>query len=278
VRRTQGRAPEKGRSSNVLVVLLRNPSLYSPKVHAGIGKFGSGPFTGVGGQIHVAPLRNAGLKQPERRLVARLYFGVNRLLYSRWPQAFDPLAHFLTLGRFGAWRRSALDHLEGGRILEIGHGTGALLLDIARSGKHPIGLEISPAMQRVAQRRMRSAGVRVPCVVGDARALPFREGTFDTIVATFPTEYASIPSVLLGFRRLLPGSANGMNTGRIVLVGVCIESDFPPMRALLTRVFGPIDARLAAFTRALARAGFTANMHCSSGTFLRAVTLVGIPG
>lgn len=222
-------------------------------------------------------LGNGAAHRPEGRLVARFYFGVNRRLYSTWPQAFDPLGQLLTLGRFGVWRRSALQHLEGTRILEVGHGSGALLLEMARSGRHPVGLEISPAMQRVAQRRLRRAGVYVPCVVGDAGAVPFREGTFDTIVATFPTAYASVPSVLSDFRRLLAGSTHREKGGRIVLVGVCLASDFPPLRALLTRVFGPMDARLAAFTGALAAAGFIPTLSTSGGTLLRAVTLVGTP-
>ncbi len=208
---------------------------------------------------------------------ARLYFGMNRHLYARWPRGFDLLAHLLTLGRFGRWRRSALVHLEGDRILEIGHGTGALLLHLSRAGKRPVGLEISPAMQRATGRRLARAGVRVPCVVGDATALPFRDGAFDSIVSTFPTSYASALPVLCCLRRLLPSSAEGGASGRLVLVGVCIDSDHALLRPLLRRVFGPTHTRLASFTEPLVEAGFTVGVHRSEGAFLRTVTLVGRP-
>jgi AhpD family alkylhydroperoxidase len=71
-----------------------------------------------------------------------------------------------------------------GDVLEIGIGTGSNLEaypdDVAVHGLDP-----SAHAMAIARRRARRSGRRVTLVEGDASALPFADGTFDTVVATF---------------------------------------------------------------------------------------------
>ncbi len=67
------------------------------------------------------------------------------------------------------------DHVRDKRVLEVGCGTGLIMRRIEDIAKHPIGLDISPGMLRLAVER----GLDV--VQGDATALPFDDNTFDVV-------------------------------------------------------------------------------------------------
>ncbi len=54
------------------------------------------------------------------------------------------------------WRRLA--HQQGEPILELGCGAGRILLDLARHGFHPLGLDRQWTLLRLAQRRLQRAG------------------------------------------------------------------------------------------------------------------------
>ena len=69
--------------------------------------------------------------------------------------------------------------LAGRRVLDLGTGTGVASEALLDAGADPIGLDLAVEMlvHRVEQ--------RPPGVAGDARALPFRDGAFDAVVAAF---------------------------------------------------------------------------------------------
>ncbi len=74
-------------------------------------------------------------------------------------------------------------HRTGDPILELGCGTGRVLLPLARAGYRVVGVDIAPAMLARAREKARRAGVahRVHLVHGDARALPFA-GVFPLVI------------------------------------------------------------------------------------------------
>jgi len=143
------------------------------------------------------------------RWLLRLGF---RLLYNELAFTYDWVSWGTSLGQWRAWQRRALPRLPRGRVLEMAHGTGDTLLDLAQAGFAPVGLDLSPAMSRIARRKLARRGLAVPQVRGRAQALPFAAGAFPAIVALFPTEYIVDPAALAEFARVLqPG-------GRVVFV------------------------------------------------------------
>lgn len=62
----------------------------------------------------------------------------------------------------------------GDAVIDVGCGTGALLGKLDASGLH-VGLDASVKMLEEARRK----GVTAELVLGDAQALPFKEGCFD---------------------------------------------------------------------------------------------------
>ena len=58
---------------------------------------------------------------------------------------------------------------SGGRVLELGSGTGHKLIPIATDGHPCVGLELSPDMLAEAQRKTDERGVEVEWVQGDMR-------------------------------------------------------------------------------------------------------------
>jgi ubiquinone/menaquinone biosynthesis C-methylase UbiE len=143
-----------------------------------------------------------------RRLIK---FGFH-LLYHQLAFTYDAVAWSVSLGQWQAWGRTALSRVRGLRVLEIGHGPGHLLIALARSGRQPIGIDLSPQMIRLAQQNIRRAAVPAPQVQCRAQALPFRSGEFDSVVATFPTDYIADPATLREVQRVTN------DRGRLIVV------------------------------------------------------------
>jgi|SRR5579863_8620493 len=70
---------------------------------------------------------------------------------------------------------------RGGRVLELGRGTGRLTVSIAQSGIDIVGVDLSDSMLEAARRKARAAGVEVPFVRADMRDLSL-DGQFETIL------------------------------------------------------------------------------------------------
>jgi len=148
-----------------------------------------------------------------RRLVA---FGF-RLLYNELAWLYDPVSWLASLGLWRRWQRTALEFLPspGARVLELGFGPGHLLVELAARGYPVAGLDLSPAMVRLAGRRLRRLRPAAPDVLlcrGRAGALPFAPGSFDAVVATFPTAYIAHPDFLCSLAAVLRSG------GRLVVV------------------------------------------------------------
>jgi ubiquinone/menaquinone biosynthesis C-methylase UbiE len=82
------------------------------------------------------------------------------------------------------WERYCARH--GGRVLELGSGTGRVLVPLARAGVPIVGVDRSGNMQAFARRRLRRLKPHHASMVrGDIRALPFRDGAFDIVLAPY---------------------------------------------------------------------------------------------
>lgn len=146
-----------------------------------------------------------------RSLILRIFY---RLLYYEFSWAYDWVSNLVSVGRWKNWVLAALPHLEIAqqgntlRILEIGHGPGHLLRHLCADGVWVVGMDLSYSMSRYLFLRLMDLGIVPMLVSGYAQFMPFKNNSFDRIVATFPSEYITDPQTLTGIYRILqPGGA-----------------------------------------------------------------------
>ncbi len=104
------------------------------------------------------------------------------------------------------YRQNLLNLLPaGGSFLEIGVGTGGLLLDLAQIGSNVIGVDHSPAMLAEARCRVAHACVNgVELRLGEMAHLPLPDSTVDCVVANMVLHHAADPkAVIAEIRRVL---------------------------------------------------------------------------
>lgn len=196
--------------------------------------------------------------------IVRLGF---RLLYNELAWTYDVVSWVVSLGQWRMWQQSSLPFLVGRRVLELGHGPGHMLLALVEAGYEVVGVDISPNMGRLARRRLLTAGQRPPLVQADVCCLPF-SAVFDSVLATFPTNYIIQPETLAAVRRLL------REGGRLVIVPAATLTNTNP----LTRFIGwlyqitgqravpdvdspPVVSNEAYFEAVLRQAGFVPRVH-----------------
>jgi ubiquinone/menaquinone biosynthesis C-methylase UbiE len=103
-------------------------------------------------------------------------------------------------------RREILRH-AGGEILEIGFGTGLNLLNYPPEVRKITTVDPHVGMHRLAQKRIRQAGIAVDQYVLSSERLPFEDRRFDSIVSTFTLCSVDAVEKALGelYRVLKPG-------------------------------------------------------------------------
>jgi ubiquinone/menaquinone biosynthesis C-methylase UbiE len=94
------------------------------------------------------------------------------------PWLYDAFMRLMEPFGLARWRRR-LVAAAGGRVLEVGCGTG-LNLPLYADGCRPVAVDPDYAVLRAARRRAPD----VPLAMARAEALPFRGGTFDTVVSS----------------------------------------------------------------------------------------------
>lgn len=132
-----------------------------------------------------------------------------RLLYNEFAWTYDLVSWLVSLGEWRRWQMAALPFVRGRDVLELGHGPGHMLLALQNARFEVVGLDLSPYMGRQARRRTQRT---VPLVRSRVQQLPFETAVFDTVLATFPTEYVVDPETLAEVARVLRGN------GRFVIV------------------------------------------------------------
>lgn len=141
------------------------------------------------------------------RWLAALLRAFFRLLYHPLARTYDLVSATVSLGRWNDWTRCVLPYIEGPRVLELGHGPGHLQPLLLSLGLISFGLDELRQMGHLAKRRLRSSGyTKVRLVRGLAQCLPCADKSFNSVFATFPSEYIFDSRTLTeSWRVLAPG-------------------------------------------------------------------------
>ncbi|QLH70468.1 class I SAM-dependent methyltransferase [Rhodopseudomonas palustris] len=156
--------------------------------------------------------------------------------YARWAPIYD-----LVFGKvFDSGRQSTIAVADaiGGRVLDVGVGTGLSLSDYSKTTRL-CGVDISEPMLRKAHERVRTlnlSNVDVLAVM-DAKNLAFPANYFDAVVAQYVITAVPDPEATLDdfIRVLKPG-------GELILVNHIGAESGP--RKLFELAFSPIARRL----------------------------------
>jgi ubiquinone/menaquinone biosynthesis C-methylase UbiE len=188
---------------------------------------------------------------------ARLIRWAFTRFYREFSWTYNTVARIVSLGEWFRWVR-AVEPLLAGRTLELGCGTGQLQRRLA--GRLPllVGLDLSRQMLIHTRRALHGRPARL--LRADARQLPFYAHRFDTIVATFPSEYILHPATLSEVHRvlapggrfvILPSAAFGAANARARLIDLAYRLTL--QRSPLKEADTPAQSRFAA---TIAQAGF----------------------
>ncbi|MBI5222695.1 MAG: class I SAM-dependent methyltransferase [Candidatus Magasanikbacteria bacterium] len=74
-----------------------------------------------------------------------------------------------------------LGNLNGKKVLDVGAGTGRLALRMTKLGAQVTALDVSDEMSK----KLQIKNCKLKIITGDAEDLPFKDGSFDVVVATF---------------------------------------------------------------------------------------------
>ena len=167
------------------------------------------------------------------KTILRFFF---RLLYHQFAFTYDLVAATVSFNRWKDWVLSVIPFIEGNRVLEIGHGPGHLQRILLSRNLFTVGIDESAQMGRLAKRNLTRfsdpgtnyisklndqhlAYTQINLTRGIAQQLPFPNESFDTIVATFPTEYITDPRTLTEVKRCLS------NGGRLIVLPAALPKN-----------------------------------------------------
>jgi demethylmenaquinone methyltransferase/2-methoxy-6-polyprenyl-1,4-benzoquinol methylase len=149
-----------------------------------------------------------------------------RAMFDRIARVYDPMNLVISAFQEPRWRKRAVKlsgAKPGDRVLDVATGTGKVAADLhtkTQPGGTVLGVDISPAMIRIAQKRFADRP-GLTYVVGDALALPTEDGSFDA--ATIAFGMRNLPDYGKGFSELARSVRPG---GRVV----CLEIARPKSR------------------------------------------------
>jgi SAM-dependent methyltransferase len=181
--------------------------------------------TSFGPGLHVAAGRPVGMSEYDR------YIG-------RWSRLFVPAV------------LAAAEVAPGHRVLDISTGTGeaaSVTLPIVDASGFVVGADISPAMLAAARARLPDPGFWP--VAADGQALPFKDGSFDSVICQLGLQFFRSPARgLAEFRRVL-------RSGGWAAICVVSTADRAPMWGFLANALSrilPAQRNILQLTFALA--------------------------
>jgi demethylmenaquinone methyltransferase/2-methoxy-6-polyprenyl-1,4-benzoquinol methylase len=134
---------------------------------------------------------------------------------------YDVLNHLMSLGRDRSWRQAAVEEVglsPGGRVLDVGVGTGDMALAMVRRCPGGAVVGVDPTVEMMHVGRSKPDAEKVCWTQGDGLRLSFPDEYFDAVVSAFLLRnVADLSGSLAEQRRVVrPG-------GRVV----CLEMTWP---------------------------------------------------
>jgi ubiquinone/menaquinone biosynthesis C-methylase UbiE len=162
-----------------------------------------------------------------------------RARYERIAPVYD-LLEVLPELRYRKWRRRFWNRVtkrlpQGGRLLELGVGTGRNV-PFWPGEVQITAIDLSPRMLDKAMARIERAGLDVSLELGDAEDLQFPDDSFDLAAMTFVM--CSVPDPVIGLREV----ARVVRPGGTVLLMEHVRSQTPWIGRLMD-LFNPIILR-----------------------------------
>jgi ubiquinone/menaquinone biosynthesis C-methylase UbiE len=117
---------------------------------------------------------------------------------------YDPITKLLGVDRTRRRLVAQAELTRGQRVLEVGCGTGSLLIEMGR--QHPavelVGLDPDPRALARAERKARRAGVRLRLDRGFSDAMPYEDASFDRVLSSFMYHHVPPDEKLAMFREI----------------------------------------------------------------------------
>ena len=152
--------------------------------------------------------------------------------YTQFANIYDFAVKALPIWK--TWIKHALPHIQGPRVLEVSFGTGYLLSHYA--GKfETYGLEYNRRMACTARGNLEKKGLTAQLQVGDVEAIPYPNGTFDSLVNTMA--FTGYPEGTKAMSELWRVIKKG---GRLILIDINYPADHNRMGTTITRIFASL--------------------------------------
>lgn len=125
-------------------------------------------------------------------------------LYNQFAFTYDKFSDVVSRGEWWTWTRAGIPFLRGTRVLEVASGSGNLHLDLYDAGYVPIGVDLSPHMLDITQRKFLALKSIIPRLVrSNAKQLPFPSAYFSSLMMTFPPGFVFDAEAMGEFWRVL---------------------------------------------------------------------------
>ena len=143
---------------------------------------------------------------------------------------YDEMNDIMSMGMIKRWHKfmmKRLGNINGKDCLDVGTGTGEIAFLMASRGGNVTGIDITPAMIELAEKKMEEKNLpKVDMMVGDALDLPFDECTFDCVTSGYMLRNVTdIPKAISEMHRVLKAG------------GICVVAELARPNNRLIRPF-----------------------------------------
>ncbi|PLV59059.1 class I SAM-dependent methyltransferase [Thermotoga sp. KOL6] len=120
--------------------------------------------------------------------------------YDKFSRFYDKVESFFEKKYLSHFRKKLFEKLEGGKILEVGIGTGKNL-PYYPDHVEIVGIDVSEGMLKICEEKLKSYPEKhVKLLRADVQNLPFEDESFDCVVSTFV--FCTVPDPLKGLKEL----------------------------------------------------------------------------